>query len=86
MFVNVSRSRDSRLSEGTETFFTARKRSCWKVMFLHLSVVLLPLSPGVDTLPPDTSTHGQQVGGMHPTGMNSCFIKTFETSGIIVLF
>ena len=58
------------------------QRSCGKVMFLHLSVILLKGgvadTPRADTpweTPPCTVHAGryrQQVGGMHPTGMQSC--------------
>ena len=50
--------------------FTIRNSSCGKVVFLHLSVILLtgPLSGG---RPPPGRP---EADGTHPTGMHSCSI------------
>ena len=77
------------------SIFTARKRSCGKVLFLHQSVshsvhrgmsafgsgVCIPLGTHPNT--PLGHTHpghtppveiANEAGGMHPTGMHSCYI------------
>ena len=67
------------------TIVTARKRSCGKVMFLQVSVILFTggsglggicsqgaaCSRGVPGEDPPTAT---AAGGTHPTGMHSCFV------------
>ena len=62
--------------------FTARKQSCLKVMYLHLSVshyvhgwVYNPLGKHL----PPTSEMATEAGGTLPTGMHSCSL-------IIVIF
>ena len=66
---------------GNSFIITARKRSCGKVMFLHLSVILFTgggvsqhaMGGGVHPLgrhPPETATEARVT---HPTGMHSCF-------------
>ena len=47
-------------------FFTVRKRSCGKVMFLHLSLILFT---GGEVYTPWVATAAD---GTHPTGMHSC--------------
>ena len=51
---------------------TARKWSCGKTMFLHLSVILF--TRGWDIYAGETAI---VVGSMHPTGMHSCRGKQF---------
>ena len=60
------------------TIFKARKRSCGKVMFLHLSVnhsvhggSPRQRPPPLDRPPPVRL----RVSGTHPSGMNSCTLK-----------
>ena len=60
--------------------FTARKRSCLKIMFLHLSVILFTVGGGGvhpqgrhPTRQTSPSKMGIEVGGTHPTGMHCCF-------------
>ena len=73
---------------------TVRKRSCGKVMFLHLSVILstggvsAPVHAGIHPPPKQTPQEAdtpQQTAtaadGTHPTGMHSCF-KTSSTNEI----
>ena len=50
------------------TIITSRKRSCGKVMFLHLSVILLT---GLVSVQGGGSL--SRAGGTRPTGMHSCF-------------
>ena len=56
-----------------QNYFTARKRSCGKVMLLHPGQTpsrQTPHTPGQTSLPPpETAT---EAGGKHPTGMHSC--------------
>ena len=63
------------------------QRSWGKVMFLHVSVILFTgegsRHPPQDQAPPPAQTplpcavharrYGQRAGGMHPTGMHSCY-------------
>ena len=71
------------------TLITARKRSCGKVLFLHLSVshsvhlggkVYAPSPPGrhplgSDILPRvDTPEMATEAGGTHSTGLHSCVV------------
>ena len=66
-------------------YFYRPQRSCGKVMFLHLSVILFTgrgvchTSPWADTtlgrhhpLAQCMLGYGQQAGGTHPTEMHSC--------------
>ena len=46
-------------------FYYRPQRSCGKVMFLHLSVILF--------IGQCMLGYGQQAGGTHPTGMQSCW-------------
>ena len=50
------------------------QRSCGKVMFLHMSVILStgPLDPPPADTFPQTAT---EADGTHPTGMHSCLRK-----------
>ena len=84
---------------------TTCKRSCGKVMFLQLSVILFmgglsqcmlgyhppprASNPLEQEHPPPRSSpcavhagrYGQQAGGMHPTGMQSCFLTDIRAYG-----
>ena len=67
---------------------TARKRSCGKVMFLHLSVVLFHGIVGRQTPPlsrrqtlPDT-----MAGDTHPIGMHTCSPYDFTLVKLLPLF
>ena len=72
---------------GAKPIITTPQRSCIKIMFLHLFVILFTVGewqtpPGADTPvgsdppPPPCAVHawryGQQVGSTHPTGMVTC--------------
>ena len=67
-------------------------------MFLHVSVILFtggsaPLHAGIhpqdQRQAPPSAVHagryGQQAGGTHPTGMQSCFLYVVYHTGITLL-
>ena len=65
---------------------TACKRSCWKIMFLHLSVILFtggcttPWADTPDEKTPSSPEMATAVDGTHPTGMHSCFVLCLGSS------
>ena len=63
------------------------QRSCGKVMFLHLSVILITYTPWADTpwvdtpwtdTPPEMATAADST---HPTGMHSCAFNCARYTG-----
>ena len=75
-------------NEGRCCIITARKPSCGKVMFLQVSVILLTGDGGTcpiacwDTPPVQCMLgYGQQTGGTHPTGMQSCLTFVCVNTG-----
>ena len=77
----------------TKFIITTYKRSCGKVMFLHLSVILFTgrglcpggLCPGGSlsrgSLLQRPPRYGGRVGGTHPTGMHSYLFIYFLLTG-----
>ena len=74
---------------GKLLLITDRKRSCGKVMFLHLSVILF--TGGVSlSMKGGVSVQGGlcqadhpiwlRAGGTHLTGMHSCYVRIFSCS------